>query len=360
MLSKSLPLRLAFYVSLAITAVLIASGLFIANSIGERFHETLDEEMQELVLSSQSTVEAFNQQLETSAKNLSAVFGEMFRGSFSLDTDAEITVAGQTVPSILSDSQTIAGNYKEVDRFAELTGGAATIFVRRGEDFVRVVTSVKKQDGSRAIGTLLDRSSPAYKINLSGQPFTGKVTLFGQPFITNYTPLKDLSGNIIGIRFIGISFAEAITSIQDKLVRFKVGKEGHLFVLNTAKGDDYGTFIIHPTYKGSNISDSINKAAAETILGSPSGKLTYAFKSTPDTEWLTHFVSVPELNWIIGATMPMAEVTSAERWTSMTILYSTLVLIIIVIAVMIFVAGRVVGAPLEEAIAHVSLIAQGD
>ena len=31
----------SLYVSLVITAVLIASGLFIANSIGERFHETL-------------------------------------------------------------------------------------------------------------------------------------------------------------------------------------------------------------------------------------------------------------------------------------------------------------------------------
>ena len=188
--------------------------------------------MQELVLSSQSTVEAFNQQLETSAKNLSAVFGEMFRGSFSLDTDAEITVAGQTVPSILSDSQTIAGNYKEVDRFAELTGGAATIFVRRGEDFVRVVTSVKKQDGSRAIGTLLDRSSRPTN-NLSGQPFTGKVTLFGQPFITNYTPLKRSLRQYHRHSLYRHQLCRSHTSIQDKLVRFKVGKEGHLFVLLT-------------------------------------------------------------------------------------------------------------------------------
>jgi hypothetical protein len=40
-----------------------------------------------------------------------------------------------------------------------MTGGVATLFVRSGEDFVRISTSLTKQDGSRAIGTALTTST---------------------------------------------------------------------------------------------------------------------------------------------------------------------------------------------------------
>ncbi|KUK37655.1 MAG: Methyl-accepting chemotaxis protein [Thermodesulfobacterium commune] len=43
------------------------------------------------------------------------------------------------------------------DRFTAITGGSvATIFKREGEDFLRVATSLKKEDGTRAVGTTLD------------------------------------------------------------------------------------------------------------------------------------------------------------------------------------------------------------
>lgn len=49
------------------------------------------------------------------------------------------------------------------DRFTALTGGSvATIFEKRGDDFLRIATSLKKEDGTRAVGTTLDRAHPAY------------------------------------------------------------------------------------------------------------------------------------------------------------------------------------------------------
>ena len=49
-----------------------------------------------------------------------------------------------------------------VDKFAKDTGGVATVFARKGDDFVRIATSVKKENGERAQGTLLDRAGAAY------------------------------------------------------------------------------------------------------------------------------------------------------------------------------------------------------
>jgi methyl-accepting chemotaxis protein len=63
----------------------------------------------------------------------------------------------------------------------------STIFARSGDDFVRVTTSLKKQDGSRAIGTLLDRKAPAYALLLANKPYTGLAALFGKRLITSNT-----------------------------------------------------------------------------------------------------------------------------------------------------------------------------
>ncbi len=57
-----------------------------------------------------------------------------------------------------------------MDRFAEATGGGvATVFVRDGDDFVRVSTSVRNAEGARAMGTVLDHASPAYAKVIAGR-----------------------------------------------------------------------------------------------------------------------------------------------------------------------------------------------
>ena len=46
-------------------------------------------------------------------------------------------------------------NFDLVDEVVKEAGGTATIFVKSGDEYVRVATNVKKDDGSRAIGTIL-------------------------------------------------------------------------------------------------------------------------------------------------------------------------------------------------------------
>jgi hypothetical protein len=47
-------------------------------------------------------------------------------------------------------------NFKVVDAVAKKHGGTATLFVKAGNEYVRVATNVKKANGSRATGTILD------------------------------------------------------------------------------------------------------------------------------------------------------------------------------------------------------------
>jgi hypothetical protein len=49
-----------------------------------------------------------------------------------------------------------------VDAILNDLGDTATIFMKDGDDFLRISTNVKKADGARAIGTKLGKDSAAY------------------------------------------------------------------------------------------------------------------------------------------------------------------------------------------------------
>jgi methyl-accepting chemotaxis protein len=92
------------------------------------------------------------------------------------------------------------GNFDIVDKVAELAGGTATIF--RGD--TRVATNVKKDDGSRAIGTQLAKNAAYESIFTQKKPFRGVVDVLGKPYITAYDPILGGDGAVLGILYVGI------------------------------------------------------------------------------------------------------------------------------------------------------------
>jgi hypothetical protein len=90
-----------------------------------------------------------------------------------------------------------------VDAVAKDHGGAATIFVKTGNGYVRVATTLKKEDGSSAVGTTLDATSPAVAKIDKGEAYYGDATIFGKPYVAGYEPIKDSSGSVIGAYFAG-------------------------------------------------------------------------------------------------------------------------------------------------------------
>ena len=90
-----------------------------------------------------------------------------------------------------------------VDAIVMAHGGVATIFVKSGDNYVRVATTVKKEDGSSAVGTPLAADSPALAKLNKGEPYYGDATVFGTAYDAGYEPIKDASGAVIGAYFVG-------------------------------------------------------------------------------------------------------------------------------------------------------------
>ena len=142
--------------------------------------------------------------LKTRIESLATEFAGRFPGDFALDGGKTIAVGGRDTPVLRSGGKPLNLDFSLPDGFTADRGATATVFVRSGDDFVRIATSVKKKDGTRAVGTLLDRSHPAWAKLLARTPFTGYATIFGTQFMTRYDPVLDAGGEVIGARYVGL------------------------------------------------------------------------------------------------------------------------------------------------------------
>ena len=100
-------------------------------------------------------------------------------------------------------------NFGPVDRIKTLVGGTATVF--QGD--VRVTTNVSKPDGSRAVGTQLAKGAVYDAVLRDGRPYRGKADILGTPFFVAYDPIRDASGRVIGVLYVGIPQADFMASV---------------------------------------------------------------------------------------------------------------------------------------------------
>jgi hypothetical protein len=118
--------------------------------------------------------------------------------------DGKDAVGGKDAPALYFGSTKMNNNVAVVDEVAKAGGEgmAATLFVKGGDEYIRVATTLPNQDRSgRAIGTVL--TGPALDSIKAGNAYYGEAPVLGTPYISGYEPIKDASGAIIGIYFVG-------------------------------------------------------------------------------------------------------------------------------------------------------------
>jgi Cache 3/Cache 2 fusion domain len=120
----------------------------------------------------------------------------------------EDMVAGKAAPGLYFGDTEMDNNFSVVDEVQQKTGATATLFVKSGGDFVRVTTNVKKDDGSRAIGTVLDPKGKAFAAIAKDQSYYGEAAILGKPYITGYEPIHDSGNHVIGVYYVGYPRAQ--------------------------------------------------------------------------------------------------------------------------------------------------------
>ncbi len=357
MLNKKLSVKLSLALALLVASVLALSSWFTVMIVDGTIDEISRDELDKVLQVTQIAATSYNESLESAANRLSATFANQYPLGFNIVPDSQVALMNQQLPDLRHGNESLLGNYSVVDQFAQATGGNATIFVRSGDDFVRLVTSVVKQDGTRAVATKLDRQSPAYQPNLNGQAYTGKVELFGRRFITNYTPIKNQLNQVIGIRYIGIPFSQSLDSLIENLAQVRIGQAGHLFIIDASQSSRREQFVMHPSLQGKQLNGLTNKLVTMTDSAQV-GNLKYQIPQKE--EWIAHYAYIPELEWIVGATVPKSQLSKpGEELQTWLFLMAAITVIILIMGLTISI-NQFVGKPLKYLIKELSSLAEGD
>src|SRR6185503_11997677 len=110
------------------------------------------------------------------------------------------SVAGKEVPAIYFGDRKINNNFDVVDAVRKAHNATATVFVKHGDEFVRVSTNVLTPEGKRGVGTQLARNA-AYETVTKGQMYCGPIDVLGTAFDACYNPIRDAAGKTIGLTY---------------------------------------------------------------------------------------------------------------------------------------------------------------
>ena len=145
--TASVARRVAVVGTFGLAAILLCVSLFMSVELTGRERRDVAARVGERVQSLADNLDAQDVTSRLLVDRFFTNFASAFAPEFTLDkADGTLTNRGEK----------INGNFSQVDAFAQSSGGVATVFARKGDDFERIATSLMNEKGARAMGTLLN------------------------------------------------------------------------------------------------------------------------------------------------------------------------------------------------------------
>ncbi|HEV2565752.1 MAG TPA: methyl-accepting chemotaxis protein [Microvirga sp.] len=116
--------------------------------------------------------------------------------SLTVKKDAAGAVTGITV-----NDDAVFYSDELADRIAEATQAPATLFVKdkASGNFIRRATNMRNPDGSRAVGTAMDRNGVIFPVVSAGGTYVGKAKILGHDYLLVNLPVFGQSGQVLGV-----------------------------------------------------------------------------------------------------------------------------------------------------------------
>jgi methyl-accepting chemotaxis protein len=231
----------------------------------------------------------------------------------------------------------INDNFEIVDQVQSLVGGAATVFQVYDDHAVRISTNVIGTDGTRAVGTELTQNVYDVVVN-QGETYYGSRDLFGKRYVTAYEPIKDSSGRIVGVLFVGTEEEETLDVVKASLRETVIGQNGYMFV-----ADSTGQVLVHPSREGENWA---GEDFFQEMLVNKVGVIRHEIDGTDIIDAYTYY---EPLDWYIVSRAELSDFTGPIDTIRNTIIVVLLasVAIGVVIAILF---GRSISEPLQQVV----------
>ncbi|GGB87447.1 methyl-accepting chemotaxis protein [Pseudoduganella buxea] len=349
-------------ISVVLSCLIVVISFGTTRLLEERATDSVRQELTGVV----NMVDLFNTAVTSEANSFARILAASFENQYTLDTATTVEVGGKPAPTLKDGDRVLNNDFTIPDRFTTQSGATATIFAATGEDFIRVSTSVKKEDGSRAVGTMLDRAHPGYALLRAGQSYTGLATLFGKQFITRYDPIRDAAGKVVGVLYVGVDVSNEIASLKQRIKSIKVGTTGYFYVLNAAPGANQGKLIVHPAREGDSIldaKDADGKPFVREMLEKKEGVIRYPWANPNETrarEKIAVYGYFKEWNWVLAGGAYTEEITAEASALRNRYIVMGIVALLVFSVLLYLAVRRYITRPLAEVEAAASQIADGD
>ncbi|QFU23543.1 methyl-accepting chemotaxis protein [Shewanella eurypsychrophilus] len=217
----------------------------------------------------------------------------MYPGQF-YTPDKTVKIFGKATPALVHEKEQLNATKSKVDRYSNLTGGNATIFVRDGDDFLRISTSLKKADGKRALVTYLGKNHPGYNALIKGEVYEGYANLFGKDYMTVYRPFTDLQGKVIGILYIGFDITDSLTQLKQTITQLSIEESGHFMLIRSKEQ----SIIAHPNYPSGTIitPEVLHGLTSDQVL---TDQGSWHYLNENQQQMYAYSINIPGWNWAL-------------------------------------------------------------
>ena len=370
---RSVAFKLSLAALLSLLLVLLVTMGIVSTLLWKNFGHLARADAQQHAAQLRTLAQTFDETAQEQAKRDFTLFKANFPGSFSLSEAAGAD--GKTEAVLAFQGAPVNGDFEVVDRFSrDSMGAVATIFARTGDDFVRVTTSLKKQDGERAYKTLLDRKHPAYALMNEGRTFVGRANLFGREYMTVYEPIRE-GNRTIGILFIGSDISPILGKLGSIMGGQQLFSSGAVYAVNISSGPARGSVFGLPGAQATlKLDEKTQEAKAwmESVAGiTQSGEFESRWsprqgatgdKGAQAAQGM-QYVAVEGYTpwgWAIVAEAPLSEMMDEAR-SVLTWLWMGVVVALALLAVVLVAATRrLVGAPVQQLSTALGYLAEGD
>ena len=301
-------------------------------------------------------VQMFNTSLSEEVESYTRLFSTFLPQPLNVDTSQKRTINGFDVPLLKGGELELHENNTLSDDFLNRTGAISTLFVRSGNDFIRVATSLRKESGDRAMGTVLDTSSPAFTAVSKGEVYRGLALLFGKRYITQYQPVKDSGGQVIGIIFVGVDITHSWNVMREKILNRRLGESGHFFVLDRSNGKTRGQYLFHASEEGQ--LPKWDASLQQQLLSDKPGTLE---RESEDGRTLKMaYTPLPGWNWTIVGEVDKSVLLASVTQLRDRFLLAGLVLSALFAGLFVLIIRRMLTHPLRNVIHLARQYAAGD
>lgn len=338
--------QLASTIALLLVVLIGASTLVSVRSLDNANFRTQQSHLTSEARLLAAQMETFFGSLRQNTLRLANLFEQRFAQGVELHPGERVRVGELNSPALYIAGQLLNGHFAQVDEFNQLTSGVATIFVRDGEDFVRIATSLTQQDGSRAIGTRLDRLHPAYTRLQAKESYVGRAVLFGRYYMTRYTPIRDASGEVFAVFFVGFDYTDEQKALFDSLRSLRIGTSGSFGLLEDSN------WLVAPA--NLNRSD-VFAAEIHSSVTDSQGR----FWHDGQQEFFTVTSPVNGDSWRVVAAMPKDEIREVTWVVGAELVFGGLITLLAAVGAVI-VLLRYKLRPLGELVRQAQALGNGD